>query len=188
MTIESIPRNGSRSAVKADGERRNVQPVAALKFSATLGQIALVLMRSRQHKYSFLSDLEWLVMPAIATNQFMIAEQPDSGSGLSLPVAVAMWSTVSNDVDARISGNPRLPIRLKPEEWTSGPIPWLMEAVGDPRAVGGLVRTLVERRFPVDGIKTIGRSPEGAPTVRILKQEAMGSEHNPYAAEAGTPS
>jgi hemolysin-activating ACP:hemolysin acyltransferase len=186
MTIESMPPNGSReSTITGDGDHQNVQPVAMLKFSATLGQIVLVLMRTRQHKYSFLSDLEWLVVPAIATSQFMVAEHRDSSTGLSLPSAVALWAMVSKDVDGRLSSSPSQPVRLKPEEWVSGTIPWLVEAAGDPRAVGSLLRTLIDKRFPIDGIKTIGRSPDGTAGVRTLRKEVMTSgEHQPDPAEA----
>jgi hemolysin-activating ACP:hemolysin acyltransferase len=190
MTTDPAPLNGSReSAIAGDGGPKTVPPVAALKFAATLGQIVLVLMRTRQHRLSYLSDLEWLVMPAIATNQFMVAEHRDSNTGLSVPSAVAVWAMVSKEVDARLSGEPVRPIRLRPEEWVSGTIPWLVEAAGDSRAVGDLLRTLIDKRFPVDGIKTIGRSPDGTPGVRVLRKEVMTSgEQQPGRAEAAPPS
>ena len=61
-----------------------------LRLSATFGQIVSVLMRTPQHRYAFLSDLEWLVLPAVATGQFSLAEAQDKTSGLSAPVAVAV--------------------------------------------------------------------------------------------------
>src|SRR5689334_8207746 len=69
--------------------------LASLKFAATVGQIALVLMRSRQHRHSFLSDFETLVMPAVTTSQLMLAEGRDAATGLVLPSAVVLYAQVS---------------------------------------------------------------------------------------------
>jgi hemolysin-activating ACP:hemolysin acyltransferase len=173
----------------AGHDRSKARPLAAIKFEATLGQIVLVLMRSRQHRHSFLGDLEWLVLPAIATNQFMLAEHRDGATGISVPAAVVLWAQVSKEVDARLSASPDQRILLKPEEWASGAIPWLVEGVGEARAVGSLVHTLVEGRFLNLGIKTVGRSPDGTPSVRVLSKHttAQSAAQHAQAAEAAAP-
>jgi hemolysin-activating ACP:hemolysin acyltransferase len=71
----------------------------------------LTLMRTRQHRHSFLGNLEWLELPAIATNRFMVAEHRDSATGISLPAAVVLWAQVSDEVDARLSRSPEQRIR-----------------------------------------------------------------------------
>jgi hemolysin-activating ACP:hemolysin acyltransferase len=103
MTTKAVDGVSFRTNTE-DHVRPSARPMAAIKFEARLGQIALVLMRTRQHRYSFLGDLEWLVLPAIATNQFMVAEHRDSAIGISIPAAVVLWAQVSNEVDARLSG------------------------------------------------------------------------------------
>lgn len=153
----------------------NQAALAGIKFTSTFGQIVLVLMRTRQHRHSFLGDLEWLVMPAVTNSQFMLAEHRDGSTGLAMPLATVLWAQVSEEVDARLSANPDQRVRLKPEEWTSGTIPWLIEAVGETRAVGTLLRRLIDERFPATGVKAIGRSPDGTAKVRVLRKEAAES-------------
>jgi cytolysin-activating lysine-acyltransferase len=60
---------------------------------------------------------------------------------------MALWASVSADVDKKLSENLHLPIRLRPDEWRSGDVLWLIEAVGDPRAVPQLLKQLVETTF-----------------------------------------
>jgi hemolysin-activating ACP:hemolysin acyltransferase len=140
----------------------------ALKFSATLGQIVALLMRVPHHRYIFLADLEWLVLPAIATNQIAIQEAPDTSNILNGPPAAVLFASVSAEVDQRLTANPSLRARLKPEEWASGSIPWLVDAVGDPRAANALVVRLLER-FKATGLKTCGRGPDGKPSISVLR-------------------
>jgi cytolysin-activating lysine-acyltransferase len=176
MTLESMkPNNVANDRIADLKNRSSENPLSALKFVATLGQITVILMRTPQHRHTFLSDLEWLVMPAIATNQFMTADHRDSKTGITVPLAVVLWACVSEDVDTRLSSHPEQRVRLKPEEWASGTIPWLVEAAGEPQAIGRLMRDLLERRFPDKDIKTIGRSADGNPCVRLLRKEAPGS-------------
>ena len=176
MTFESMkPNNVANDPIADIKNRSGENPLSAFKFVATLGQIPVVLMRTPQHRHTFLSDLEWLVMPAIATNQFMTADHRDSKTGITVPLAIVLWACVSEEVDTRLSSYPEQRVRLKPEEWASGTIPWLVEAAGEPHAIGRLMRDLLERRFPDKDIKTIGRSADGKPCVRLLRKEAPGS-------------
>ena len=143
--------------------------LGSLKYPAVLGQIVSVLMRTPQHRQSFLSDLDWLVLPAIATNQYALNEVTDNSTGATLPVAVALWAMVSEEVDQRLSSSAAPHVRLKAAEWNSGTIPWLVEAAGEPRATGAIIRALLERRFASTGLKSIGRDDQGRTVVRVLK-------------------
>jgi cytolysin-activating lysine-acyltransferase len=175
MTFESMKPNNVANDPIADIKKRSGEnSISALKFVATVGQITVILMRTPQHRHTFLSDLEWLVMPAIATNQVMTADGRDSKTGITVPLAIVLWACVSEEVDTRLSSYPEQRVRLKPEEWASGTIPWLVEAAGEPHAIGRLLRDLIEGRFPDKDIKTIGRSADGKPCVRLLRKEAPG--------------
>jgi hemolysin-activating ACP:hemolysin acyltransferase len=159
----------------------NPGPLAAIKFTSTFGRIVLVLMRTRQHRHSFLGDLEWLVMPAVTNSQFMLAEHRDGSTGLTMPLATVLWAQVSEEVDARLCANPDQRVRLKPEEWASGTIPWLIEAAGETHAVGTLLRKLIDERFPATGVKSIGQSADGTAKVRLLRKEIaeLGTSQEP---------
>jgi cytolysin-activating lysine-acyltransferase len=143
------------------------------RLSATFGQFVSVFMRTRHCRHAFLADLEWLVVPAIATSQVSVAEAQDKATGLSSPIAVVLWASVSEAVDQRLATTPSQPLRLKPDEWASGTIPWLVEAAGDPRAVQALIKALVEQRFSATGLKTFMRGPTGQPLVHVLRPDAF---------------
>ncbi len=101
-------------------------------------------MRTPQFKNVPLSSLEQLVVPAITTGQFMIAEAQVKKSGLVTPVAVVLWASVSEEIDRRLSGNGGEPVKLAPKDWKSGDIPWLIIAAGDPRLIKALLQRLQE--------------------------------------------
>jgi hemolysin-activating ACP:hemolysin acyltransferase len=101
-------------------------------------------MRSPHYKHHTLADLEWLVLPPLLTGQFSVAEAGPKEGGARFPVAVVLWASVSVDVDKRLTENPAAPIRLRPDEWRSGDILWLVDAVGDGRVVAPLLKRLGE--------------------------------------------
>ena len=95
-------------------------PAADKTVSHMLGEITWLLSQSPIYKNLFISDLEWMVMPAILLEQFRIFYGPKS------PAAVALWANVSDETDARLRSGES---RLKANEWKGGDIPWLIELV-----------------------------------------------------------
>lgn len=116
--------------------------------------------------------MEWLLLPALANGQFSIAEARDPATGLSVPVGVALWACVNEEVDRRLMAEQSHPMRLRPTDWKSGPIIWLIEAVGESRAVSTMVGTLIERQFP-GGMKAVVRGQDGKPTIQLLRKEPV---------------
>jgi len=104
-------------------------------------------MRSSQHKHLALTDLEWLVVPPLTAGQFAVADMQSREGGPSVPAAVVLWASVSPEVDQRLAANLSEPIRLRPDEWKSGDILWLIEAVGDGRLLSNFLKTLQEKAF-----------------------------------------
>lgn len=95
-------------------------PAADKTVSHMLGEITWLLSQSPIYKNLFISDLEWMVMPAILLEQFRIFYGPNS------PAAVALWANVSEETDARLRAGES---RLRANEWKGGDIPWLIELV-----------------------------------------------------------
>lgn len=141
-----------------------------LSTSIAFGQMVTVLMRSPKYKFAFLAELEWLVAPAAALRQFVIAERGDPKTGFKTPIGFVTWATVSEAVDQRLeagSGSGR----LKPNEWASGSIPWLVDAVGEPRAVAKSLRQLIDTRFSKSGLKTFDVDRGGQRAVKWLTND-----------------
>lgn len=129
----------------SDEAKKNM--TRAKMVSASLGAVVSILMRSPEHKQHSLADLEWLIGPAIARQQFAIVEAPQGPNSLIVPVATVLWALVSPGVDQRLTSELEGPIRLTPAEWTSGQIPWIIVAAGDGPALTSLLQKVTETKF-----------------------------------------
>ncbi|MCB1514330.1 MAG: toxin-activating lysine-acyltransferase, partial [Hyphomicrobiaceae bacterium] len=116
-----------------------------------------------------IADLEWLVAPAVASGQFSIAEAQSKETGFAVPVACVIWASVSDEVDKRLMTEARQPLRLRADEWASGDVAWLVEAVGDPAAVGRLLEAVLKARYAETGLKALRPGPDGKWVVQVLK-------------------
>ena len=164
-------------------EETRKRAAAALQLSAAFAQVVTVLMRSPQHKHLALADLEWLVFPPLTTGQFAIANVQAKEGGASMPAALVLWASVSPDVDKKLSENLSGPMRLRPDEWKSGDILWLIEAVGDGRVVPGLLKQLSENALKGREVKMRVRGQDGKPAVRSLS-DALRADEKAAAARA----
>ena len=143
-------------------EGREKAVAQSKKILAAFGEITSVLMRSPNHKHHSIADLEWLVVPAVTTGQFSVAGGHAKSNGLLVPMAVVFWASVSEDVDKRLSASLKDPIKLQPNEWKSGDILWLVDAVGDPKFTRALVKKLAEREWGGKSVRFKGRDKDGA--------------------------
>ena len=141
------------------------------RLAGAFGEIVSVLMRSEAHRTQMLMDLEWLVLPALATGQFTIAGAQSKSVGYSLPVGAVLWARVSPEVDQRLASNLDQPLRLKPEEWASGDIYWLVEAVGDNRVIGPMLKGLAEREWKGKQVKFRARNEQGQRVVKVIEPQ-----------------
>jgi cytolysin-activating lysine-acyltransferase len=139
-----------------------------------LGQIVAVLMRSATHKHYSLADLEWLVLPAVLSGQFRIV-QAHAQSGAPAPVGVALWANVSADTDQRLSDLSK-PARLRPDEWRSGNIPWLMELVCDARLQPAMLKDLGETALKDRAVKMRVRGADGKMQIATFKGVAEATQ------------
>lgn len=139
------------------------------RVAMAFGEIISVLLRAPSHRHLFLADLEWLVLPAIATGQFALAQARHKESGLAAPVAAILWANVSAEVDARLTANASKGIRLKPDEWAAGPHPWLVEGVGEPQAVKALIDQVLLGPLKGRSLTMLTRDVAGKLELRRLK-------------------
>lgn len=137
-------------------DARRPADLAAIRQAVSFAQIVGIMMRSERHARMTLADLEWLVLPAVATRQFSIAEATSKANGRRFPVAVALWASVSPEVDRRLSQGAAAPIRLSQGEWRSGEILWVVDTAGDPRVVSALLNGLKEKAWGGRVARTAG--------------------------------
>jgi hemolysin-activating ACP:hemolysin acyltransferase len=132
----------------------------------TFTRIVSILSRSPHYKHYTLSDLEWLVVPPILTGQCAVMEAKVNGR--QVPVAAALWASVSGEVDKRLSENLTAPTKLRPDEWRSGNLLWLVDAVGDPKAIAELLRQLHDTALRGQEVKVRKMAGDSHPTIGTL--------------------
>ncbi|WP_158816034.1 toxin-activating lysine-acyltransferase [Methylocapsa sp. S129] len=145
-----------------------VGAAASKLFAASVGDIVVVLSRSPVHKHYSLIDIEWMVLPAAAAGQFYVAEVAHKGSGFRGPIAVVTWAFVSEEVDQRLENQAGGLFRLRPDEWKSGTIGWLIDAAGSPEGIKAALRWLGEGPFRDRALKAAVRDAGGAARVGML--------------------
>ena len=137
-------------------------------FAASIGDMVVVLSRSPAHKHYSLADIEWMVMPPVAAGQFYVVEVADKARGFRAPIAAVTWAFVSQEVDRRLTEQGTGPrVRLRPDEWKSGEIAWLIDAVGSAEGVKAGVRWLKEGPFKERALKVMVRNPETSQVVTV---------------------
>ena len=107
-------------------------------------------------------------MPPLLTNQFTLAEARSKETGLTAPIGIALWARVSKEVDERLSTDLSQPIRLRPDEWNSGDILWLIDAVGPAKIVQALLQRLKSEDFKGQSFKLRARDEAGEPVVKVI--------------------
>ncbi|MAU41544.1 MAG: toxin-activating lysine-acyltransferase [Kordiimonas sp.] len=81
---------------------------AGLTVSHMLGEITWLLSQSPTHKHFALSDLEWMVMPALMLEQYRIFRSGNQ------PLGLALWAYLSDEAEAKLQSGAG---RLRPDEW-----------------------------------------------------------------------
>jgi len=115
------------------------------KLQTALAQVTLALTSTPRYRHQSIMDLTWMVLEPLARDRIAIAtpKQDDANPLLKDSMAgVAIWATVSEEVDARIREQIRagvFPIRMRPEDWTSGDQAWLLDVIAPSRKASSAV-------------------------------------------------
>jgi hemolysin-activating ACP:hemolysin acyltransferase len=143
---------------------------ASLRNSVVFTQAVGVLMRSPHYSQYKIKDLEWLLLPAITSQQFRIGEVKLDAAhgGATMPASLVLWALVSPEVDKRLSETTEVEPKLAPAEWTSGDTPWLVYAAGETRFVRPVVKQLMETTFKGRTLKVLGRDKDNNIKIHVL--------------------
>lgn len=160
-----------------DAEEAKKRAAVSKHLLLSFGEIVSVLMRSPQFRGMPLQEVEALVVPAVMSGQFLVAEAQSKSKGFVTPVAIALWATVSPEVDVRLGQDLEKPFRLAPNEWRSGDIAWLITIAGDGRIISPMLKQLQETTLKGKPLKMRVKGKDGKVTVGTFA---------PSAAEAAT--
>jgi cytolysin-activating lysine-acyltransferase len=148
------------------------QEVASARLLFRLGEVMSVLMRAPQFRALPLSEVQSLVIPPLASGQFLIAEARSKTRGYIAPVATALWARVSNEVDRRLSEQLDQPIRLAPGDWKSGDIAWLVVLAGNAQAIAPMLKKFQDTTLKGQPLKMRAKGKDGKTVVRTFTSRA----------------
>jgi cytolysin-activating lysine-acyltransferase len=151
------------------------------------GKTVMAMMMLPRYRNQTVADLQHLVLEPMIRDRIAMAypggegENADPKTEASANVAgFAIWASVSEEVDQRIREQIKtgtFPLRLKPEDWTSGDINWLLDVIAPSAKLtsavlanfgkvvkGGNLRLhpLIARLVDEDTLKKLGAEKMGA--------------------------
>jgi len=133
-----------------------------------LGEIVRLLLRNEKYRNMALADLEWLILPALRNKQFVLAKAK-ADDGHLRTVGVALWARVDAVTDKQLMQAVENPIRLRPDQWSSGDIVWLVDAIGPQQVIKEMLSRLLQKEFTGQDVKMASYDQSGVRSVRSLK-------------------
>ena len=130
-----------------------------------------LLTRSQPHQSMTVSDIKRGLIAPIMLGQYILAGRSAAEGAGSPPVAVLIWAKVSDAVDQRLTAANSARIELASDEWNSGNIVWLTEAVGDLRLVPQMVARLRSADPTIQAIRVASSQGDGTIAVRTLDRQ-----------------
>ncbi len=142
----------------------------AKMVAASFGEVVTLMMRTPRYRKMPIEALEASAAAPVALGQVAIAEAQSKANGATMPVAAVLWAKVSPEVDRRLSDTQNETTALAVNEWRSGDIPWIIEAIGERKALGTLLHQLMGTAFKSTPPKMRTTGADGRPTVGRLER------------------
>ncbi len=138
---------GEQNGAAADPARDEAlaKKLAALRAQVreNFGKVVLGMMALPRYKHQSLEDLQHLVLDPLIRDRVAIAYPSKENNPTADISGLAIWATVSDEVDEKIREQVKagvFPIRLKPEDWASGEINWLLDVIApDPKTTSNVL-------------------------------------------------
>ena len=126
----------------------HIPPAAA----EVLGQITWLMLNSQQHRHLFLTDYEWLILPAVLRKQFRLIRQDEK------PVAVVLWAFLGEEAEQRMLLGIR---KLAPTEWASQDgQPWIFDVIAPFGGHENAIQGVIDSVFAGREVKLLAVDPE----------------------------
>jgi len=113
-------------------------------------------------KYTFLSDLEWRIMPSLLLDQAKLYVRDE------MPLAYVSWGKLSEEVAMRYRTAPH---KLLPADWRCGEQVWLIDVFTPFGGATELLKDLREKVFPGQEIFQLGPVEDGL--AKVIKWDAV---------------
>ena len=136
-----------------------------ISVESTIGAVSLLAMKSQTHKYLFLSDYEWLILPAISAKQFVLFRGQQNE-----PIAFISWANVSAQVEQRLNEKNS---KLQPADWKSGDTTYIMDIMSPFGASKTLLKQLYEKQFTNKDVYILTPREDGKGIEKKLLKEIL---------------
>lgn len=135
------------------------QARAGLAKLPILGPALWLYARDANRKFSFVGDIDWLLLPPVILDQCRLYTKN------GIPFAFFTWASVSDAVDARLRSGAA---RIAPHEWKSGPHVWLIDLVTPFGQADEMLAELLQNALTGKVVKALLPDPHqgGKPVVR----------------------
>lgn len=137
---EAASAGAAEAAVPAALDPEVAKKIAAVRSQVreSFGQVVMAMMVLPRYRSQTVADLQHLVLEPLIRDRIAIAYPGGSQDNALADIAgMAIWASVSEEVDARIREQVRegiFPLRLRSEDWTSGEINWLIDVIAPDQA------------------------------------------------------
>ena len=163
----------------------------------SFGKAVMAMMMLPRYRSQTLGDLQHLVLEPLIRDRIAIARPADPATSPGSDIAgLAIWASVSEEADARIREQIKaatFPVRLKPEDWNSGEINWLLDVIApNQRATAAVIANfkqvvkqgslrlhpLITRLVDEETLTRMGAEKMPAPTGERAAEPAEGETIN----------
>ncbi len=136
-TASAAPPKGVIDAQMPDAEtlKKLAPHIAKVRAHVreSFGSIVMSMMLLPRYRNQTVGDLQHLVLEPLIRDRVALAYPGDKDKNELADIAgMAIWASVSEVVDQRIREQIKagsFPLRLKPEDWNSGDINWLLDVI-----------------------------------------------------------
>ncbi|MEC3863368.1 toxin-activating lysine-acyltransferase [Mesobacterium sp. TK19101] len=108
----------------------------------SFGHAVMAMMGLPRYRHQSIMDLTHLVLEPLIRDRIALAHTKSADGKVQDVAGMAIWASVSEEADARIREQIKagvFPVRLKPEDWNSGDINWLLDVLASDRKTAGAV-------------------------------------------------
>jgi hemolysin-activating ACP:hemolysin acyltransferase len=119
------------------------------KLQTSIAQVVVAMATVQRYRYMHLHEINDYVVEPLLRDRIAIAtpkEDGESGLRKDAMAGIAIWATVSDDVDEKIRAQIKervFPLKLAPNDWNSGTKTWLLDVIAPNKDVA----TSVLRNF-----------------------------------------
>lgn len=164
MSKNKQTKKNENNKVNEKASNNNIRQPIPETMESIFGSISWLMLHSPAHRHLFISDYEWLIMPALQTRQFRIVRQNNR------PVTYVSWAYLDEDTETRIRSNF---MKLKPTEWKQGDRLWIIDIIAPFGGVKETLQKLNDTEFKGKKVNVMRPRKDGRGMEAVLLEDIL---------------